>query len=263
MFKKALFAFCLLALTAVPRAHALPGLDIDLSVGTANRTPSGTVEVGGGGSTPTSANLKDDLNLGDHADLVGQLKVKHAIPFIPNFYINYLPMSFSGDKTGTSNITYGGQTFQANTLLHTELTLNAVDVGLFYDIPLIKTATAGIIDPEIGLNVRSLSFSGKLTGTVGGVANTTVEKTASIPVPMLYIGLGVYPIHLLSFNAQYKALSLGGNSITEWGVEMGIHPMPVLYLALGYSTQNITLDTDNIKTSIGFSGPYAAIGASF
>ncbi len=263
MFKKVFFAFCILTLTAVPRAYALPGLDVSLSVGSTTRSPSGTVEVGGGSSAATSANLKDTLNLGDHGDITGQLKIKHAIPIIPNFYISYLPMSFSGDKTGTAALTYGGQTFQANTLIHTELTLNAVDFGLFYDIPLIKTATAGIIDPEIGINIRSLSFSGKLTGTVAGVANKTEEKTASIPVPMLYVGLGVYPIHFLSFNAQYKTLSAGSNSITDWGVEVGIHPVPVLYLALGYSSQKITLDTDNLKTSISFSGPYAAIGASF
>lgn len=259
MFKKAFFVFCLLTLGLVPRAHALPGLEVSLSIGSTTRAPSGTLQYQGG----TNADLKDTLNLGDHIDMVGQLKVKHAIPVIPNFYIQYLPMSFSGEKTGTTAITYGGQTFTAGTKLQTELKMDALDIGLFYDLPFISTATAGILDVEIGLNVRSLSFSGKLTGTVAGTANTAVEKAASIPVPMLYVGLGIYPIKLISLNAQVKTLSMGGNSITEWGAEMGIHPIPVLYLALGYSSQTITLDSDNLKTDIRFSGPYAAIGASF
>lgn len=259
MFKKALFVFCLLALGAIPRAHALPGLEVSLNAGSTTRAPAGTLQYQGG----TNADLKNTLNLGDHTDMVGQLKIKHAIPIIPNFYIGYLPMSFTGDKTSATAITYGGQTFQANTSLHTELKMDAVDIGLFYDIPFIKTATNGILDPEIGINIRSLSFSGKLTGTVNGTANTTQEKTASIPIPMLYVGLGVYPINFLSFNAQVKTLSVGGNGITEWNAEMAIHPMPVLFVALGYSSQTMTLDTDSIKTDLRFSGPYLAIGAGF
>lgn len=263
MLKKVFFAFCFLALVSVPRAHALLGLDLTIEAGSATRTPSGTLSVAGGGLTPTSLNLKDTMNLGDHADLLGTIKFKHFIPIIPNVYINYLPMSFNGDKTITSNINYGGQTFQSSTLLHSELTLNALDVGLFYDIPLIKTATAGILEPEIGINIRSLSFNGKVTGTVSGVPNTTQEKSASVPIPMLYVGLGIYPIKLVSLNAQIKTISLGGNGITEWNAELGIHPVPVLFVALGYTSQKMTLDTDNIKSDISFSGPYVAIGAAF
>ncbi len=259
MFKKVFYVFCLLAVTSVPRAYALPGLDISLNVGSTTRAPAGTLQYMGG----TNADLKDTLNLDNHTDTAAQLKVKHAIPIIPNFYFHYLPMSFSGDKTGATPVTYGGQTFSANTNLHTELKLDAIDIGLFYDIPIIKTATAGILDPEIGINIRSLSFSGKMTGTVAGTANTTQEKTASVPVPMLYAGLGIYPIKLLSFNAQAKTLSVGGNGITEWSAEMAIHPMPLFFVALGYSAQKITLDTDNLKTDINFSGPYVALGVGF
>lgn len=244
---------------SVPRAHALPGLEVDLSVGYATRAPSGTLQYMGG----TNADLKDTLNLDSHSDMTGRLKIEHFIPVIPNFYVQYLPMSFTGDKTSATAITYGGQTFQANTTLHTELTINAIDFGLFYNIPFIKTATVGVLDPEIGINIRSLSFAGKLTGTVAGTANTTQEKTASIPVPMLYIGLGIYPIEFLSFNAQYKTLSVGGNGITEWGAEATIHPLSVLTVTLGYGAQKITIDSDSLKTDISFAGPYASVGVSF
>ncbi len=259
MIRKLIIALGTMFLAAAPSAQALPGLDVGISIGTATRAPSGTLQYQGG----TNTDLKDTLNLGDHSDLTGRLKVKHAIPLLPNFYIDYLPMSFSGDKTNTTTVTYGGQTFQANTSIHTELTLNSVDIGLFYDIPFISAATAGIIQPEIGLNARLLSFKGSLTGTVGGVANTTQEKTASIPVPMLYLALGVYPIDLISANAQIKTLSVGGNTLTEWGVEVAVHPIPVFFLAAGYSAQQIKLDSNDIKTDISFKGPYIAIGAEF
>ena len=260
MIKKILLSICALLSLFGARAQALPLLDIDLQLGMVMRAPAGTLQAGGGGLTPTTVNLKDDLNLGDHSDLAGRLKVKHGIPVLPNFYVHYLPMSFVGDKAVTS-INYGGQTFTGT--LHSELTMNATDIGLFYNVPFVKTATAGIIDPEIGLNARLLSFSGKLTGTVGGVPNTTQDKNASIPVPMVYLGLGIYPINLISLNAQIKALSIGGNSITEWGVEAGVHPIPVLYVAVGYSSQKMVIDSSDIKADIGFSGPYLALGASF
>lgn len=256
MLKRIFFGFCVLALAWVPGAQAMA---LEIGVGTANRAPAGTVQYMTGG---TNADLKNDLNLGDHSDLVGRLKLKHPIPIIPNIYIHYLPMSFTGDKTSTSSIIYGGQTFQASTALHTELTLNAIDLGLFYDIPFISTATGGIVVPEIGLNVRMLSFSGKLTGTTAA-GTRTEEKTASIPVPMLYLGLGIHPIKFISLNAEIKTLSVGGNSITDWGVEAAIHPLPVLYVAVGYISQSIKIDTDNIKTDISFKGPYAAVGVSF
>lgn len=260
--KKFFLSICALSAIFSARAEALPLLDIDLQMGMVMRTPTGTLQAGGGSSSPTSVNLKNDLNLGDHSDLAGRLKVKHAIPVIPNFYVHYLPMSFIGDKTITQPITYGGQTFTGGAL-HTELTMNATDIGLFYNVPFIKLATAGIIDPEIGLNARLLSFSGKLTGVTSGAANATESKSASIPVPMVYAGLGIYPFDLLSLNAQVKALSIGGNSITEWGVEAGIHPIPLLYVALGYSSQKMVIDSGDIKADISFSGPYLAVGASF
>lgn len=262
MIKKTLLSICALLAFLSAQAQALPLADFDLQAGMVMRTPSGTLRVGGGSSTPTSVNLKDDLNLGDHSDLSGRVKVKHSIPVLPNFYIHYLPMSFIGDKTIPTSITYGGQTFNAGTM-HTELTMNATDIGLFYNIPFIKTATTGIVDPEIGINVRLLSFSGKLTGTAGGAPNTTQEKNASIPIPLVYAGLGIYPIDFISFNAQIKVLSYEGNSITEWSFEAGIHPIPVLYVALGYNSQKIVIDSSDIKADVGFSGPYLAIGASF
>lgn len=258
--KKILLSICALVAVFTARAEALPLLDIDLQLGMVMRAPVGTLRAGS--SAPTTVNLKNDLGLGDHSDLAGRVKVKHVIPVIPNFYLHHLPMSFIGDKTVSQPITYGGQTFSGGSL-HSELTMNATDIGLFYNVPFVKLATAGIIDPEVGINARLISFSGKLTGATAGAPNTTESKSASIPVPMVYVGLGIYPVNLISLNAQVKALSIGGNSVTEWGVEAGVHPIPVLYVALGYSSQKIVIDSSDIKADISFSGPYLAVGASF
>lgn len=251
--KKILLSAFALALMVAPRAHALPLVDIDVSAGSATRAITGNLSYLG-----STNDLKSTLGVGDSQEVMGRLKIDHAIPILPNFYFNYLPMKFSG-KSNTA-FSYAGQSFTGNET--TTLDLSAMDLGLYYNIPLVKTATLGILDPEIGLNVKMISFSGKITGTVGS-ATQTQEKAANLPVPMVYLGLGVHPIKLISLNAEVKTLSVGGNGITDWAVEVKVKPIPVLYVSAGYYSESITLDSDSIKASITVNGPFFAVGASF
>ena len=82
-------------------------------------------------------------------------RAKVELPLIlPNIYLMYTPMSFDG--TGSKNVTftYGNQTFNANAPIQSKLTLDHIDLALFYPVPLLKTATLGKLNAELGLNVR-------------------------------------------------------------------------------------------------------------
>lgn len=263
---RALFVLLGLALAAAPDATALPGPspqyppppDIEMRVIMLDRAPGGTMEYFG-----APFNAKGTLNLGNHADLAGRLTLKRADPTIPNIYIHYQPMYFSGDTTITAPVTYGGQTFDAATPLHSSLRISILDIGLFSDLPFLKSATGGVLDMEIGIDGRYFSFNGNLTGTASGAANTSHTKVVSVPFPMLYLGVGLYPAKFASLNIEVKSFSDGINTMTEWDAEAVIRPIPAFFLAVGYNAQYIKIDIGNFKANLDFKGPYVALGATF
>lgn len=263
---KALFVFLGLTLAAAPHAMALPGPssqyppppDVDMQIVMVNRAPGGTMEYAG-----SPFDTKGTLNLGTHTDFAGRLKLKKAAPVIPNIYLHYQPMNFSGSKTIAGPVAYGGQTFDAGAPLRSSLTVSLLDVGLFTGLPFVKTATGGILDLEAGINGRLFSLNGKLAGTVSGAANTTQGKDVSVPFPMLYLGLGLYPVKFVSLSIEVKSFSDGTDTMTEWNAEAAIRPIPAFFLAAGYNAHYIKIDIGNFKANLDFKGPYLAIGATF
>lgn len=251
-----------------PRAMALPGPspqyppppDVDAQIVLVSRTPGGTIENGG-----SPFDTKGALGLGGHLDFAAKFKLKKAMPTIPNIFIHYQPMSFYGNKTLPVAVAYGGQTFDVSTPLHSSVTVSMLDIGLFVDLTPLTAATAGILEPEMGAAARLFTFKGVLTGTVGGAANTVVTKDVSVPFPMLYFGLGVYPDPAKHFSLRIdiKSFSNGINTMTEWDMEAAYRPIPVLYLAVGYNAQYIQIDTGGFKADLDFKGPYLAVGVTF
>jgi outer membrane protein len=256
--------FFVLAMLVVPyRAFAFIGLDA--GVGYWRQTPSGTLAYKGTGVNDT-LDLKDDLNF----DSKNQpfVRIKAELPSIlPNIYAMYTPMSFDGTGKKAVNFTYGDTTFIANTAIESKVKLDHYDVALFYPIPLLKTATAGVLNIELGLNAKIISFDGEVTGT-DSITHTT--KTASIsktlPIPMIYVGVQVKPISMLSIEAEIRGIAIGESHFYDYMGMLKVKPIGPLYISAGYRAEQIKISSNqvsDVNADIKFGGPFVEVGVSF
>jgi outer membrane protein len=256
-----LFIFAMLV---VPyRAFAFIGLEA--GVGYWRQSPSGTLAYKGTAANDT-LDLKDDLNF----DTKNRpfVRIKAELPLIlPNIYAMYTPMSFDGTGKKTLNFTYGDITFVGGAPLESKIKMDHYDVALFYPIPVLKTATAGVLNVELGLNAKIISFDGEVTGT-DSITHTT--KTASIsktlPIPMIYVGIQVKPISMLSIEAEVRGIAIGASHFYDYMGRLKIMPIGPLYISAGYRAEQIKISSNqvsDVNADIKFGGPFIEVGVSF
>ncbi len=237
-------------------SFAIPGINVDISAGYMRQDPSGNIRYQG-----DSIDIENDLGLG--AENKPFLRAKLEIPIVPNLYVQYVPMEFTGRKQNT--VTYGGR--QLSGQLDTTVKLDRYDIGLYYNIPvgtLVSLGTLGMlsVDPEIGINIRVLNFEGSITGEVAG-ERETVSKTLTFPVPMAYGGLGI-KVGRVKLLGEIRYISYQGSTYYDWIGEFRIKPVPFIYVGAGYREEKVKLeDVDDVYSDITIKGPYAVVGISF
>jgi len=244
-----------LAMLAVPyRAFAFLGLEA--GVGYWKQTPSGTLSYKAI-SAADELDLKNDLNYDSKNNPFVRVKVELPL-VLPNLYLMATPMSFDGTGSKNVDFNFGGQNFTANVPFTSKLKLDHYDLALFYPVPLLKTATVGILNVELGLNARNINFEGTITqGTLNA------SKSRSFYFPMVYAGVQVKPISLLAIEGEFRGSDIGQNHYYDYIAKLRINPVPVLYISGGYRSEDIKIDESDVKANLKFSGPFVEAGVSF
>jgi outer membrane protein len=255
--------FVLVMLVVPYRAFAFIG--VDAGVGYWRQTPSGTLSYKGTGVTD-SLDLKDDLGLDSKNRPF--VRIKAELPLIlPNIYALYTPMSFDGTGKKTQSFKYGDITFDANATLESKIKMDHYDVALFYPIPALKTATAGVLNVELGLNAKIISFDGEITGreAITGITRTaSVSKT--LPIPMIYLGVQVKPVSMLSIEAEVRGIAIGASHFYDYMGMIKVMPIGPLYISAGYRAEQIKIASNQVSdvdADIKFGGPFIEAGVSF
>lgn len=252
-----LVSLFVLAALVVP-CSALAFLGLDVGVGYWQQTPSGTLgykEV----SPNDSLDLKNDLKYDKKSRPF--VRIKAELPLIlPNVYFMATPMSFDGTGTKNTSFKYAGQTFNANVPIQSKLKLDHYDLALFYPVPLLKTATLGMLNVELGLNARKIDFEGTVSQNS---LNLSESKSLSIFMPMVYAGIQVKPISLFSIEAEMRGIAIGQNHYYDYIGRVRVNPIPFVFIAGGYRSEDIKIDQSDVKASIKFGGPFVEAGLSF
>jgi outer membrane protein len=246
----------ILALLALPVKSAFAFLGVEAGIGYWKQSPSGTL-----GYKPVTStdelDLKNDLNLGDKNQVFFRAKVELPL-VLPNIYFMATPMSFDGSNTITRSFTFGDQTFTGSTPVSSKLTLDHYDLALYYSIPGLKAVTLGILNIELGLDGRQINFDGTLSQ--GGV---TSSKKSTFFIPMIYAGVQVKPISLLSIEAEFRGLSDGSDHYYDYIGRLKVMPFGPLFISGGYRAEELKLDKNDVKANVKFSGPFAEVGVTF
>ena len=208
-------------------------------------------------------NLEQDFDFDDELRLFGRAKIELPLLF-PNFYLISAPMEFEGTGSKSVEIKYGDVTFASDAELDTTLTLNMHDLALYWGIPALKTATNGVFNIDLGLNVRILDLEATISGE-DAVTALIVEESASgtIPVPMLYVAFQIEPIDEFAIEVEGRGLSIGGNKLYGLIGRLRYNFYGPAFVAAGYRYDKLEIDEEDIVVDVNFSGPFAELGLFF
>jgi outer membrane protein len=242
----------ILALLAVPVKSAFALLGVEAGVGYWKQSPSGTL-----GYKPVTStdilDLKNDLNMGDKSRVIA--RVKAELPLVlPNIYFMATPMSFDG--TGSKTVSYGGKTFSGS--YNAKLNMDHYDLAFYYPIPLLKTATLGVFNVDLGLDGRMINFEGTLSQGA-----LSASKKLTLYVPMIYVGVQLKPVSVLSIEAEIRGMAYGSNHYYDYIGRLKVMPFGPLFISGGYRAEEVKIDESDVNADVKFSGPFAEVGVSF
>jgi len=162
MKKVALGLGSILLLASSSKAEFL--IDFEAAIGVIQQRPKGCISYKPR-QDADKIDVKNDAHFGNKTKPWVRLKLEHSIPVLPNIKLAYMPMKFDGSGVLTRDVSWGGRTYQANADFSLSVKLDRFDTTLYYNLPFVKNATNGKLGVELGLNVRTIMFDGKLSGT--------------------------------------------------------------------------------------------------
>jgi len=254
--KKIILLFCLILILANPTTSFAWGLEI--AGGAWYQSPSGDLSF-----DKTSKNddidIESNLNYKDEWQPNGRLIIDTPL-FFPNIYLMYTPMNW--DETGLKNVQFkfGDIIFDADVEFDSKLQMDHFDVGLFWGLPFIKTATNDILNIDLGLNVRVINFETELHQKDTGLKESI---DYILPLPMLYTGVQIEPVKYLALELEGRGIAWSGNHYFSFTGRLKVRPFGPFFVAGGYRYDNVKIDYKDVDIDASFQGPFAEAGFEF
>lgn len=253
--RKMMFVFCLLAvfpLLMPASAAALPLIDMEAAVGGWGASTSGSMAYKG-----ESLDLEDDFNYDDETALMGRLKIDMPL-VIPNLYLMATPLEYEETGSYEAEFDFGDETFSGTQDFDSRLTLDTYDIGLFYSVPLLETVTLGRLDMEAGLNARIIDAEALVKQD-----GLYEKKSETIPIPMLYVGLGLYPVDRFGLEAEARGISYSDYELVSLIGRLKVKVFGPLFVSGGYRYDTYDIEEDDLDLDVDFSGPFLETGLKF
>jgi outer membrane protein len=254
--KKFIMPFAFLFMLSLPATSFAFG--IEFSLGAWYQQPSGTLSF----DKTTNADdldLEDDLGYDDKWKPIARLKIDMP-SLIPNLYLMYTPMKWS--ETGSKNVgfSFGGENFEADVDFDSELKMDHLDVALYYGIPGVRTATADVLNIDLGLNLRLLDFRAEIEQKA---IDQKESESYLLPIPMLYTGMQIKPLNWIALDLEGRGIYYSNNHYVSLIGRLKVMPFGPLFVAGGYRYDNIKIDYQDVDVDADFKGPFAEVGFDF
>jgi outer membrane protein len=256
--KKSLMFVSLVFLFAMVMPSQSFSVGLEFAVGVWEQSPQGQLsfeEI----SESDILDLEDDLNYDDETRLFARLKIDMPA-VIPNIYLMATPMEFDGTGRKNVDFNFGDETFQADVDFFSEIVLDHYDVALYYGIPGLETATADLLNVEVGINIRIYDFEGKIDQAATGF---TESESFTAPVPMVYLAAQLRPLEKLAIEAEARGLIIGDDKGYSLIGRLKWKFLKPFFIAGGYRLDKIDIEEDNFTLDIDFSGLFAEAGVVF
>ncbi|MCP4747866.1 MAG: TIGR04219 family outer membrane beta-barrel protein [Desulfobacteraceae bacterium] len=244
-------------------SSSIQAAGIEFAIGGWQQNPSGQMNY----KTADESNgidFDDDIDFGDETRVTGRIKVDMPL-MVPNIYFLAAPMEFEGTGRKDVEFAFGDTVFSADADLKSKITLNQYDFCLYYGIPALETATAGLLNIDLGLNARYLDLAVELEGESAQPSGAIVieEKSIKVVIPMIYAAIQVRPIEVFSIEAELRGISIGGNSLFSFIGRLRGNIFGPSFIAGGYRYDVVDVDENDIKVDANSSGPFLEVGIEF
>lgn len=226
-------------------ASAFMGLNAEIGGGIWMPSLSGTATTTNSIDFGT-ANMDDKSASGNnylYADF------SHFVPVVPNIRIEKL--SYNIDSKTISN--------------SEKVDMKQTDIVAYWGIPVISTATAGVLNLNVGVDVKNFK------GTINTAPNSS-DKSFDETLPLLYLNTRIsVPFAPVNLEATAKLISYDGTKISDNEAKMSIKlPIPAPFvnfnLDIGYKTQNVTISdklVSGLNTNLDTKGAFFGLNAKF
>jgi outer membrane protein len=252
-------ALCFLILALAVALSFLPqqasALGLEASAGLWWQNPSGDVQVDGG----DSLDLESDLGYDTVLRPFGRLKLD--LPgFFPNIYFMATPLEVDEKTTSDFTFTFNGEDFSGNVPFRSKLKLDHYDIALFYTIPLLKPGTFGLLNVDLGLNVRLIDFKVKIDQDD---TDTAVSESFLFALPMLYAGVQFQPLERLGLEVEARGILFRSNYYIDLIPRIKVKVVSPLFIAGGYRYEQVQIDYQEVEATVTFQGPFVEAGVSW
>ncbi len=203
--------------------------------------------------------LEKDMRYDDETRFHGRIKMELPL-FLPNIYLVAAPMEFEGTGQKDVNFTFGDENFSASTDFYSKLRLDQYDIGLYYGLPFVKTATTGMLNVDLGINVRIADLEARIRQDATGLSE---KKSVTLPIPMVYAAVQLTPLEWLVLEAEARGISYSGNSLYSLTGRVKWMVFGPVFVSAGYRYDKVEIDEEDIEADIEFSGPVFEAGFKF
>jgi len=240
---------------AAATTHAM-GLEI--AVGGWYHSPGGSLAYDPDVSSD-KLDLENDLGYEEEFRPTGRIKLDLPL-FLPNFYFVGAPMEFEGKGNKNTGFTFGDETFDANVDFDSKIQLDQYDIAIYYGIPMIKTATLGMLNIDLGLNLRIINFETEIDQKDSGFSES---ESLSFPLPMVYLAAQLNPLDLLDIEAEFRGIAYNDNHLYSFICRVKYQVFGPVFAAVGYRYDTINIDEQDVEVDVDFSGPIFEAGVIF
>lgn len=241
----------LIGIFLIPQAAWAIG--IEAAIGVWNQEPAGDIAY-----KHDSLSLENDLKYGDETRAFGRVKIDMPL-MIPNIYLMATPMKFDGAGSKSTAFTFGDQSFTAGTFT-SEIKLDQYDIGLYYGLPFVETATVGRLNIDVGINLRLIDLEAEINQSA---TSTRESKSYTLPVPMVYLGLQVRLLEALSLEGECRGVAYSSNHYYDLIGRAKYKFFGVAFIGAGYRYQDLEIDEADVKGNVRFDGPFVELGVEF
>ena len=207
------------------------------------------------GVTIDGLNLESDLGYDDETRVLARAKLD--LPILPNFYFMATPMEFEG--TGNKTFNFGGVNVSGN--FYSKATLDHYDLAMYFEVPLLETASLNTFNIEFGIDVRMLDVDIEIQELSGLFESEKADET--LYFPMLYLGFQFKPVDSLAFEVEFRGSEYEDNSYYDFIGRVKYNFTGPVFLSAGYRLEEIDIDDSGILADVEFSGPFAEAGLDF
>ena len=251
---------------------AMPLVDIEAAIGGWQQSPSGYFSY----DSDDRLDLESLLNYQDEKQLFGRLKIDMPL-VIPNIYLMASPMEFQEKAVTDYLYRFGDLVVPPGVWFQSKLVLDQYDVGLYYDIPLLKTATLNRLNIELGLNARIYDAEAsvatipppvgvdiddlELTDILDEYGQESEQET--ILVPMIYLGIQIQPIEKLAFEGEFRGATYQDSDLYSLIGRVKVKAIGPFFFGGGYRYEAGDSHDWDLEFDVDFEGPFLEAGVSF